>query len=266
MVTVTPRTYPGTGIYWQGFVSAPDTVTVKVSAPIATFVTRSIYDVQVNDGGTPAGVVTSVTGTLPIVITGTAAGPNVTINPATAAASGAVKPDNFSIAVGTAGNVGEVSAAGPYISSAVVASATASGVVSFLAINGLGLSTATSGNIAVTRAYIFPKAFTVTRVVIQSDTGPTGIGNAATLTVTMVKAAFAPGTPVTAGSFSVLDSLLVATVTGPTALNADINTFTANPLVIPANTLAAIQISSGGGTPSTAQVYMWIQIYGHWSS
>lgn len=97
VVTVTPRTFPGTGIYWEGFVNAADSVTVKVSAPIASFVTASVYDVQVNDGSAAAGV-TSVTATLPLHSSGGST-PNLTIDTATAAARGVVQPDGTTITI-----------------------------------------------------------------------------------------------------------------------------------------------------------------------
>jgi len=57
-VSVTPTSYPGTatGIYWQGFVSAPDTVTVKVCTVQAGLIEQATYVVAVNtDTGGPGG-------------------------------------------------------------------------------------------------------------------------------------------------------------------------------------------------------------------
>lgn len=46
-VTVTPVTDPGAAIYWHGFVSASDTVTVKVCAAIGATPTATTYQVRV---------------------------------------------------------------------------------------------------------------------------------------------------------------------------------------------------------------------------
>jgi len=62
-VTVTPRTFPGNGIYWSGYVSAPDTVTVKVCTSIAATIGASVYDVAVfNAGGGGGGVTLETNG------------------------------------------------------------------------------------------------------------------------------------------------------------------------------------------------------------
>lgn len=63
-VAVTPRTFPGNGIYWEGYVSAPGVVTIKVGTTIALFVTASLYDVQVNDVAGDGPQLESVTVTL----------------------------------------------------------------------------------------------------------------------------------------------------------------------------------------------------------
>jgi hypothetical protein len=68
-VQVTPRTFPGNGTWWEGYVSAPDTVTVKVCTAIAMFIGQSIYDVAVNNEATGGGV-DSVTATSPIASSG----------------------------------------------------------------------------------------------------------------------------------------------------------------------------------------------------
>lgn len=46
-VVATPATYPGDGIYWEGYLSAPGTVTVKVCAVVAATPAASVYDVRV---------------------------------------------------------------------------------------------------------------------------------------------------------------------------------------------------------------------------
>ncbi len=104
-VTVTPRTFPGNGVYWEGYVSAPDVVTVKVGAAITLFVVASIYDIQVNDGAA-AGTVTAVTATAPITSTGGAT-PNIAVTKATNAALGVVQVDGVTI---TANGSGVISA------------------------------------------------------------------------------------------------------------------------------------------------------------
>jgi hypothetical protein len=98
-VAVSPRTFPGNGIYWTGYVSAPGVVTVKVGATTALFVVASIYDVQVNDGtGSGGGAVTAVTGVAPIASSGGTT-PAISIANATTAAPGAVQPDGVTIDV-----------------------------------------------------------------------------------------------------------------------------------------------------------------------
>jgi hypothetical protein len=47
VVDVTPQTYPGDGIVWKGYMSAANTVTVKVCAIIAATPTASLYNVRV---------------------------------------------------------------------------------------------------------------------------------------------------------------------------------------------------------------------------
>lgn len=65
-VSVTPEIYPGAGIFWEGFVSAPDQVTVKVSTVLAGEIVSTRYFVLASDGsggdGFPAivGAVTRV--------------------------------------------------------------------------------------------------------------------------------------------------------------------------------------------------------------
>ncbi len=45
--SVTPVTYPGDGITWKAYVSAADTVTVKVCAIVDATPTASVYNVRV---------------------------------------------------------------------------------------------------------------------------------------------------------------------------------------------------------------------------
>lgn len=80
-VDVAPLTYPGDGITFQGYVSAPNVVTVKVCSMIAGYIPASQYNVNVltGNGGTPSGAVTSVTATSPIASTGTST-PNISYN------------------------------------------------------------------------------------------------------------------------------------------------------------------------------------------
>lgn len=52
-VQVTPRTFPGNGAFWAGYVSAPNVVTVKLCNAEAGTLDASIFDVAVfNSGGT----------------------------------------------------------------------------------------------------------------------------------------------------------------------------------------------------------------------
>jgi hypothetical protein len=46
-VEVSPVMYPGDGYYWRGYVSAPDTVIVKVCAVVEGTPTPSAYNVRV---------------------------------------------------------------------------------------------------------------------------------------------------------------------------------------------------------------------------
>lgn len=46
-IGVTPQTYPGDGIYWYGYRSAADTVTVKVCTVAALTPTASVYNIRV---------------------------------------------------------------------------------------------------------------------------------------------------------------------------------------------------------------------------
>jgi hypothetical protein len=46
-VSASPSTYPGDGIYWEGYVSAVNTVTVKVCAVVSMIPTASVYNVRV---------------------------------------------------------------------------------------------------------------------------------------------------------------------------------------------------------------------------
>lgn len=75
-VSVSPRTYPGDGIYYEGFVSSAGVVTVKVCNTQAGYVGPSIYDVSVSSAG-GTGSVDAVTATEPLLITGPPATPNI---------------------------------------------------------------------------------------------------------------------------------------------------------------------------------------------
>lgn len=46
-VSVSPQTYPGDGIYWEGYISSANTVTVKVCAVTSTTPVASLYNVRV---------------------------------------------------------------------------------------------------------------------------------------------------------------------------------------------------------------------------
>lgn len=63
-VAVTPRTFPGNGVYWLGYVSSAGIVTVKVGVTIALFVAASIYGVLVDDGSGGGGGLPSIVATV----------------------------------------------------------------------------------------------------------------------------------------------------------------------------------------------------------
>lgn len=46
-VIVTPTTYPGTGVTWYGYVSAPNVVTVSVCGVVAVTPTNTTYNIRV---------------------------------------------------------------------------------------------------------------------------------------------------------------------------------------------------------------------------
>lgn len=45
-VVATPSIYPGDGIFWHGYVSSADTVTVKVCAAVLATPTASTYNIS----------------------------------------------------------------------------------------------------------------------------------------------------------------------------------------------------------------------------
>jgi len=209
-VIVTPRTFPGNGIYWEGFVSAPDVVTVKVGAAITLYVTASIYDVMVIDSSTPPLTQVLNVGTLLGSGSGTASGTVVwhTVYPAAAG------------------------------------------------------SNASATNIGIP----FPSRFTITKVILQSDSGPGGIGNASTATLDLLSNLFVAGTPYVQAAFTVLDTAITLTVTGTGFGNMTITSFTAgSSITVPANTGLAWRLTLGGGTPSTNSVVFNMQIFGFFS-
>jgi hypothetical protein len=53
-VTASPRTFPGNGVTWEAYVSAANTVTVKVCSIIAAFVGSSVYDINLLTGSNTA--------------------------------------------------------------------------------------------------------------------------------------------------------------------------------------------------------------------
>jgi hypothetical protein len=143
-VAVSPRTFPGNGVYWTGYVSAPGVVTVKVGTTITQTVIASIYDVQVNDGtGGGGGTVTAVTGVAPIASTGGNT-PAISIALATDLAPGAVQPDGTTITV--AGGV--ISAPG---SGVTAVTGTAPIVSSGGATPAISVTAATTGAVGVVK-------------------------------------------------------------------------------------------------------------------
>ncbi len=98
-VTVAPRTFPGNGITWQGYVSAADVVTVKICTSIAQQIPASIYDINVvtgmATGGTGATGPTGAQG-----VTGATGATGATGTQGIAGPTGATGP------TGSQGNVG----------------------------------------------------------------------------------------------------------------------------------------------------------------
>lgn len=69
--TVSPETFPGNGVTWQGYTSAANQITIKVCTSISGFIGASVYDINVLTGsGGSGGGVTAVTGSSPITSTG----------------------------------------------------------------------------------------------------------------------------------------------------------------------------------------------------
>ena len=204
-VAVSPRTFPGNGVYWTGYVSAPGVVTVKVGATIALFVTASIYDVQVNDGtGGGGGTVTAVTGVAPIASSGGNT-PAISIALATTGAPGAVQPDGTSITI----SAGVISAPG---SSGVTAvTGTAPIVSSGGATPAISVTTATTGAVGVVK----PDGVTidVSAGVISVPTATTGAlglvkpdGTSITISAGVISAPGSSGVTAVTGTAPIVSS------------------------------------------------------------
>lgn len=208
-VEVTPRTFPGNGIYWTGYVSAPDVVTVKVGATIALFVTASVYDVQVNDATTP---------------------PSISLS--------------------------------RFLGAIMIPSATASGTTLFAAIGQSANAPVAMGPAANVRYMLLDRACTVQRVAMYTDVGPGGVGNAASVTLKIVIQSFTPGTAAafTNAAYTALDANISFSSLGLTVIDSSVTMFATTPLVIPANSLIAVQAVTAGGVASTAAVNVGYQM------
>lgn len=68
--STSPRTFPGNGITWIAYISAANTVTVKVCNSIAGTIGGSIYDVTVQQPGSGGTGVSAVTATAPVTSSG----------------------------------------------------------------------------------------------------------------------------------------------------------------------------------------------------
>jgi hypothetical protein len=105
-VLVTPRTFPGNGSYWEGFVSAPDTVTVKLCSTLAGALPATVFDVSVFNSGGAAGGPTLETNGVPNAIQtllNLIAGGNITL---TADGAGGVTIAATGIGTGTVTHTG----------------------------------------------------------------------------------------------------------------------------------------------------------------
>jgi hypothetical protein len=116
LFTVNPETFPGNGVWWQAYVSAPDQVTVKVCNSIAGFVAASIYDVSQGQGGAtgPTGATgspgatgaTGATGTGTTGATGATGATGVTGGTGATGATGATGVTGGTGATGATGATG----------------------------------------------------------------------------------------------------------------------------------------------------------------
>ena len=148
----------------------------------------------------------------------------------------------------------------PFVSSFSFPIGRAAGVVTFIPINAADLKFGAATLNTPGAARVFPRLFTITRVVLQSDSGP---GSTATVNLTLVAQPFVVGTPYTAAGFAALDSAIAATASGNTPINANITAFAAGSGVpVPAGTGIAWQAVSGSGAASTISVTATMQIYG----
>ena len=177
-------------------------------------------------------------------------------------------PEGYALAGGVCvaeafgGGSGPMDSQPYFVGSLTSAAATTSGIANLIVVNAANLVTLTGSPPAAGRAYVFPLPFTITRVVIQSDTGPGGV---ATLNLTLLIQPFVVGTPFTVAGYATLDSAITATASGSTPMNANITAFAAGSgVAIPAGTGIVWQSITGGGVASTAQVITNMQIYGVW--
>ena len=127
------------------------------------------------------------------------------------------------------------------------------GTVNLAVINGYSRSAQPS------LAYVFLAPFTITRVVVQSDSGP---GAGTTFTMTLVAQPFVSGTPFTVAGFATLDSAIAVTASGISPVNANITTFAAGAgVLVPAGT-GVVWEGIFSGINSTVSLTTVMQIYG----
>ena len=177
-------------------------------------------------------------------------------------------PEGYALAGGvcvadaSGGGSGPADSQPYFIASVYFLAGTASGASVLVALNTGNLTLTTTNTASVGKAYVFPMPFTITRVVLQSDSGP---GSTATVNLTLVAQPFVVGTPYTVAGFATLDSAIAATATGNTPMNANITAFAAGSGVpVAAGTGIAWLATPGGGVASTLPFNGEMQIYGVW--
>ncbi len=182
-VTVSPRTFPGNGITWQGYVSAADTVTVKVCSSISQQVQASIYDIN--------------------VLTGMATGGTGATGPT--GAQGIAGPTGATGATGAQGIPGPTGATGAAAAGAAVVFARSIGIQTA---NTYFIPTMGTQNFNTTEAAVqipFPEAATISNLFITFTSpgfgaGASGVftarknGSSQTLTCTVTGSALGPDT------------------------------------------------------------------------
>ena len=188
--------------------------------------------------------------------------PILSLDAATSGSAGIVKPDNVSLSVAPDGTLSQIVM---FLATGVIQTALAPG--SFHA-----GPIASNWNTAVYPAIgspgqstVLPRSFTITLVMIMTDTGPGGATNSTAFNVFLASQLYTPGTPLTQAGFTPLDSALNLTATGPQFLNSVITSFAAGPTItVPVNTCLQWQ-AVASGEASTVQVICNVVIVGHWN-